>query len=374
MSILRLLILCSNFALSITGWAILRWDGSNYIGSNMVVTMSKNKKSKQVATSPKKSGEEAFEETKQQVLDRYKGEPENQKAADKALGKTYMDWRNDFAFKFVFGSHSENMRVLLSDLLGFQVDSVNPAENEVPGVFVEGKIMRFDFTCTSGGRKFIVEMQNSITENLEKRVIAYVSAGVLSQVKRSENYEYDPVYEIIITDFKWTGISYGPITRFQLRDEDHHPMPSNLINVHVCNIAMVKDRPFEELGNPALEALHVLGNICNFAQLPEEFPDRYRKAALMSTIRKLQPDTIMGYISSVVSEEEKLSHGRAMYQQAKEEAEEEKQKAIEESYSINYVVAFLPEKWSSRKHYKAVEMVDAFNYSKKYRLNVKSMK
>lgn len=121
----------------------------------------------------------------------------------------FLDPKNDFAFRRIFGSE-RNKDILihfLNDMLTFREDAIIKEVSFLKTVqdpeIASKKTSIVDVLCVDEeGKKYIVEMQVARTKGFEKRAQYYAAKAYVNQLNRSE--EYENLKEIIflaITDF-----------------------------------------------------------------------------------------------------------------------------------------------------------------------------
>lgn len=121
----------------------------------------------------------------------------------------YLDPKNDFIFKRIFGQHPELLRSFLNAVLPLPEDCVIesltylPSENvpEVPAL----KYSIVDVRCFDNhGRHFIVEMQLQWTPDFIKRMLYNSAATYVRQLKKGKKYEQlSSVYGLALLDTKF---------------------------------------------------------------------------------------------------------------------------------------------------------------------------
>ena len=116
---------------------------------------------------------------------------------------TFMDFRVDFAFKYILG-HKRILLKLINDILPVQVEDIEYLGNEIPVMSVKEKRATFDVICTARGtgEKFIAEMQCLPDADMDDRLLFYGCSLVHSQIERGdESYLLRPVYVLCIADY-----------------------------------------------------------------------------------------------------------------------------------------------------------------------------
>lgn len=121
----------------------------------------------------------------------------------------YLDPKNDFIFKRIFGSHPELLKSFLNAVLPLPQDCVIESltylspENvpELPAL----KYSIVDVRCFDNhGRHFIVEMQLQWTSDFIKRMLFNTAATYVRQLEKKEQYrDLSPVYGLALLDTKF---------------------------------------------------------------------------------------------------------------------------------------------------------------------------
>ena len=101
---------------------------------------------------------------------------------------TFMDFRVDFAFKYILG-HKPILLKLINDILPVQVEDIEYLSNEIPVMSIKEKRSTFDVICTSrgSGEKFIAEMQCIPDADMDDRLLFYGCSLVHSQIERGDD-------------------------------------------------------------------------------------------------------------------------------------------------------------------------------------------
>lgn len=116
---------------------------------------------------------------------------------------TYMDFRVDYAFKYILG-HKSILLKLLNDILPIEVSDLEYLMNEIPVISQKEKRAVFDVICTQKetGEQFVIEMQRLGDLDMDDRLVFYGSSLLHNQIKRSDkSYTLKPVYVICIADY-----------------------------------------------------------------------------------------------------------------------------------------------------------------------------
>ncbi|MCL1850115.1 MAG: Rpn family recombination-promoting nuclease/putative transposase [Bacteroidetes bacterium] len=112
----------------------------------------------------------------------------------------YLDPKNDYAFKRVFGEHKHLCMSLINSLLPLE-NPVVDIEYQTGELIPELPDLRnsiVDVRCTdTNGRQFIVEMQMYWTESFKSRVLLNASKAYIKQLDKTEEFKLlQPVYAL----------------------------------------------------------------------------------------------------------------------------------------------------------------------------------
>lgn len=126
------------------------------------------------------------------------------------LKKDFISLLTDFGFKRVLGS-KEHSTILLRFLNALfegrmTVTNVEFRDKELLPMHSTGKKVQYDIYCTTDAdTHFIIEMQQEESENFSDRILFYVCKAIVNQGIKGVEYELDPVYCVIITNFNMSG-------------------------------------------------------------------------------------------------------------------------------------------------------------------------
>ena len=120
----------------------------------------------------------------------------------------YVNPLSDSGFKAIFcdPANKSDLIALLNVFLrpaGRQVEDLEYATTELPGVALSNKASRVDLRCTDGsGRRFIVEVQRGAQPHFFRRCVYYASRIYALGSERGDGgrYEILPVYLVALTD------------------------------------------------------------------------------------------------------------------------------------------------------------------------------
>ena len=121
----------------------------------------------------------------------------------------YLDPKNDFIFKRIFGQHPELLKSFLNAILPLPENCViNSLTYLSPENVPEVPVLKHsivDVRCYDNyGRHFIVEMQLQWTSDFIKRMLFNTAATYVRQLEKGEEYrDLSPVYGLALLDTKF---------------------------------------------------------------------------------------------------------------------------------------------------------------------------
>ena len=228
---------------------------------------------------------------------------------------TFMDFRVDYAFKYILG-HKLILIKLLNDILPVEVSDIEYLPNEIPVISEKEKRAAFDVICTQRetGVKFLVEMQRQRDLDMDDRLLYYGSSLLHNQVRRGDKYYLlKPVYVICIADY--------------LRQHDEYRIPEGKLlfhysltetemgesfsgnRFHLFILELPRLQKVWELLDKNLERwCYLFENLHNFVHQPENsegFDDLFK----IAKTGQLEDRGLLNYLNSMVTEYEKYTIG-----------------------------------------------------------------
>ncbi|MBD5262858.1 MAG: Rpn family recombination-promoting nuclease/putative transposase [Bacteroides sp.] len=139
------------------------------------------------------------------------------------LDRDFIRLLTDFGFKRVFGSkeHAGILKRFLNALFEgeMRIEKVEFKDKEILPAHIKGKKVQFDIYCTTDtDRHFILEMQQEESENFSDRILFYISKAIVNQGIKGVEYQLDPIYCIVITDFNLSNFEKSLIKDFRIMD------------------------------------------------------------------------------------------------------------------------------------------------------------
>jgi predicted transposase/invertase (TIGR01784 family) len=260
-------------------------------------------------------------------------EEEKEEVVRMILDRPYMDLRCDWAFKHIL-QNNEILKMLLSDFLPEQIESVSFLPNEIDKARADDKNIIMDVLCESAdGRKFIVEMQRKKKNSFKNRMMYYGASMLHSQLKPNQSYsELTPVYVICFMDFKLTHETDQLVYRYSMRENESGEFYGNLLSIYLCELTRLKEKSLKGL-DPVQSWFFILKNMRNFVGTPKDMGTRYAVVAEASRMHNLPDNEKIQYLRNMITEEERLDIGQAYYEDGLEEG---MKKGIEKGKKIGY--------------------------------------
>ncbi|MDR0575497.1 MAG: Rpn family recombination-promoting nuclease/putative transposase [Tannerella sp.] len=141
--------------------------------------------------------------------------------------KRYLDPKNDYVFKCVFGKHPDLLLSFLNALMPFEpdrrIESLEYIPNEMVPENPAKKHSVVDVRCKDNyGRHFIVEMQMDWSDAFPSRMLFNASKAYVQQLKRKEYYdELQPVYALGILNENYDRKTEEFYHRYQFVNRKH---------------------------------------------------------------------------------------------------------------------------------------------------------
>lgn len=214
-------------------------------------------------------------------------------------GIVYIDLRNDYAFKRVFGTPgNEDLLLLLVQafLPDQNIVSVTLNNQEQMGEGPNSRKAVFDICCTTDNGSIVnVEMQLSNQKNFGERMVYYSGFPVRDNLGwEGSVYDYPPVYIIGIMDFIMDidMMSDDVINRFQIKN-----MYGDLLSerMHYITVELPKfNKRLSELQDSTDMLIYLLKHMGELNKQPKEFSgEKFDK------LFKLTKFAAMGHVSQM---------------------------------------------------------------------------
>ena len=139
----------------------------------------------------------------------------------------YLDPKNDFVFKRIFGSHPGLLMSFLNALMPFEpgrrIESLEYIPNEMVPENPAKKFSIVDVRCKDNyGRHFIVEMQMEWSSAFSSRMLFNASKAYVQQLNRREEYNIlQPVYALGILNENYDCKTEEFYHRYQVANREN---------------------------------------------------------------------------------------------------------------------------------------------------------
>jgi predicted transposase/invertase (TIGR01784 family) len=229
----------------------------------------------------------------------------------------FADLLTDRTFKKAFNPDTKNkvcLIALLNAVLEGEISSpivdVQSRDKEFNDGSNENRTTVFDLYCIdSAQRRFIIEVQLLMQENIVSRAIYYASQTVIAQGERGQKYNYElkPVVTVVFMEFN-VFVDDRYIRRAKLR-EINGASVSDVLSFAFVELPKF-NKPLDQLETTLDKGLYVLKNMKNLTQMPKQYAN---------TVFELLFST--AYLAKLSKEEQKMI--------------DEAQKAKWDEYAIN---------------------------------------
>ena len=229
----------------------------------------------------------------------------------------FADLLTDRTFKKAFNPETKNkvcLIALLNAVLEGEISSpivdVQSRDKEFNDGSNENRTTVFDLYCIdSAQRRFIIEVQLLMQENIVNRAIYYASQTVIAQGERGQKYNYElkPVVTVVFMEFN-VFVDDRYIRRAKLREINGASVSE------VLSFAFVElpkfNKPLDQLETTLDRGLYALKNMKNMTQMPKQYANTAFELLFSSA-----------YLAKLSKEEQKMI--------------DEAQKAKWDEYAIN---------------------------------------
>ena len=229
----------------------------------------------------------------------------------------FADLLTDRTFKKAFNPDTKNkvcLIALLNAVLEGEISSpivdVQSRDKEFNDGSNENRTTVFDLYCIdSAQRRFIIEVQLLMQENIVNRAIYYASQTVIAQGERGQKYNYElkPVVTVVFMEFN-VFVDDRYIRRAKLR-EINGASVSDVLSFAFVELPKF-NKPLDQLETTLDKGLYVLKNMKNLTQMPKQYANTAFELLFSSA-----------YLAKLSKEEQKMI--------------DEAQKAKWDEYAIN---------------------------------------
>ncbi|OWV22374.1 hypothetical protein B7982_09100 [Fibrobacter sp. UWB2] len=229
----------------------------------------------------------------------------------------FADLLTDRTFKKAFNPDTKNkvcLIALLNAVLEGEISSpivdVQSRDKEFNDGSNENRTTVFDLYCIdSAQRRFIIEVQLLMQENIVNRAIYYASQTVIAQGERGQKYNYElkPVVTVVFMEFN-VFVDDRYIRRAKLR-EINGASVSEVLSFAFEELPKF-NKPLDQLETTLDRGLYALKNMKNMTQMPKQYANTAFELLFSSA-----------YLAKLSKEEQKMI--------------DEAQKAKWDEYAIN---------------------------------------
>jgi len=236
-------------------------------------------------------------------------------------GFVYIDLKNDFSFKKVFGSTgNEDLLLLLINCLlpEKHIASVTLSNQERIGHRRDSRKSVNDIHCiTDSGQEFIVEMQLGDQDYFNDRMMFYASFSITDQIKIGDisldKYKLTPIYVIGITDFIINEIKADAnvLHTFSIVDtNDRNCLFSGNLNFVTVELPKFR-KTYEELENDQDKMLYLFQHLSTMKEIPEKFRGqtfaKLFKVCMFASMDKMSQREYLSYLMAMRDERARMA-------------------------------------------------------------------
>ncbi len=230
----------------------------------------------------------------------------------KPLEREFIRLLTDFGFKRVFGT--ERFKNLLLRFLNalfegeMRITNVEFKNKEILPNHSGGKKILYDVYCTTDtNHHFVLEMQQEESENFSNRIMFYGANAIVQQGMRGVEYEMDPVYCIVFTDFYLTGLSHTLLKDFLLIDRHTDEIYSDRLRFIFLSLPEVP-KEWDDCDTELLRILYLLKNMENMTRESKPYKTgEYDDFFEASAVNRLEEAEAVAYSESYFKELENQS-------------------------------------------------------------------
>ena len=229
----------------------------------------------------------------------------------------FADLLTDRTFKKAFNPDTKNkvclialLNAVLEGEISLPIVDVQSRDKEFNDGSNENRTTVFDLYCIdSAQRRFIIEVQLLMQENIVNRAIYYASQTVIAQGERGQKYNYElkPVVTVVFMEFN-VFVDDRYIRRVKLR-EINGASVSDVLSFAFVELPKF-NKPLDQLETTLDKGLYVLKNMKNLTQMPKQYANTAFELLFSSA-----------YLAKLSKEEQKMI--------------DEAQKAKWDEYAIN---------------------------------------
>ncbi|MDE6741913.1 MAG: Rpn family recombination-promoting nuclease/putative transposase [Muribaculaceae bacterium] len=272
----------------------------------------------------------------------------NRKVIQDPLDKDFIRLLTDFGFKRVFGSkeHVGILKRFLNALFEgeMHIEKVEFKNKELIPAHIKGKKVQFDIYCTTDtDQHFILEMQQEESENFSDRILFYISKAIVNQGIKGVEYELDPIYCIVITNFNLSNLKNSLLKDFRILDKRSHEEYSDKFRLIFLSLQEVPEE-WEECETELIRQLYLIKNMENLTKESKPYlSGEYNDFFTASMTDNLTEEEAVAYSESYLKELDRQSAIRFTAKKSREEGieiGEAKGKEEERRKSIGLMLSF----------------------------------
>ena len=244
------------------------------------------------------------------------------------LERDFIRLLTDFGFKRVFGSkeHAGILTRFLNALFEgeMHIEKVEFKDKEILPAHIKGKKVQFDIYCTTDtDHHFILEMQQEESENFSDRILFYISKAIVNQGIKGVEYQLDPIYCIVITDFNLSNFEKSLIKDFRIMDRRSHEEYSDKFRLIFLSLKQIP-RQWEECDTELTRQLYLIKNMENLTKESKPYlSGEYDDFFTASKTENLTNEEAVAYSESYLKELDNQSVVRFTARKNREEGIEE---------------------------------------------------
>ena len=235
------------------------------------------------------------------------------------LERDFIRLLTDFGFKRVFGSkeHAGILKRFLNALFEgeMHIEKVEFKDKEILPAHIKGK--------TDTDHHFILEMQQEESENFSDRILFYISKAIVNQGIKGVEYQLDPIYCIVITDFNLSNFEKSLIKDFRIMDRRSHEEYSDKFRLIFLSLKQIP-RQWEECDTELTRQLYLIKNMENLTKESKPYlSGEYDDFFTASKTENLTNEEAVAYSESYLKELDNQSVVRFTARKNREEGIEE---------------------------------------------------
>ncbi len=242
------------------------------------------------------------------------------------LKKEFIRLLTDFGFKRVFGS-KEHAGILLRFLNALfegemTIEKIEFKDKEILPTHIAGKRILYDIYCTTDrGEVFILEMQQEESENFTGRILFYSANAIVQQGVSGVEYDIDPVYCIVLTNFNLSGMKRSLVKDILLIDRHSREVYSDQLRIIFISLKEVPGE-WDDCNTQLLKLLYLIKNMEDMTRKSKPYlSGEYDDIFTASSIGNLTNEEAQAYSNSYFKELDNQSAIRFAESRGRQEGE-----------------------------------------------------